>query len=1563
MNKETNAEKTGLEIAVIGMAGRFPGAMNIDEFWDNLKNGIESISRFSDEELAESGIDPQLIESPDYIGAKGVIEGTEYFDAAFFDYSPREAGVLDPQIRIFHECAWEALESAGYDPHSYPGPIGLYAGANSHPYWEAASSLTLLTSGKPSEQFAALHLYEKEFLTTRISYKLNLKGPSFSLFTACSTSLVAIHLAGNGILSGECDMALAGGVSIWVPHKAGYLYEAGMILSADGHNRTFAEKASGSVFGDGAGVVLLKRLEDAWGDGDTIHAVIKGSAINNDGNRKLGYTAPSVEGQADVIRTALQMAEVEPESIGYLELHGTATDLGDVIEMEALNRVFNHHNGNNKKASCAIGAVKTNVGHLHCAAGVTGFIKSVLALKYRKIPPILHFDKPNRKIDIDNSPFYVNTRLQEWKNDRYPLRAGVSSFGIGGTNAHLILEEPPRRVPCLEAREWKILVLSAKTKDSLQRTAGNLAKFLENNPGINMSDAAFTLQVGRKHFGCRKMLVCADRDEAVEILSSPGSGRAFTFDPGEKKAAVIFMFPGQGAQYVNMGLGLYRHEKVFRQHMDRCFDIFKSQFGCDLKAILYPGQAAAETAGQLKHTEIIQPLMFIFEYALAKLLMSWGIQPEVMIGYSFGEYTAACLAGVFSPEDALRLVGLRGQLMQQMPEGAMLSVPLTAAELKPLLNDQLSIAIDNGPSCIVTGTAGAVDAFEDVMKGKRYLCIRVGVSHISHSAALGPVLAEFEKEVRKIELKEPRVPYISNVTGQAIRPTEATDPLYWVNHLKDTVRFGAGVTELSGIANGLFVEVGPGRDLCVLLKGHRDCKPEQKLVSLVRHEKEEAPDLYYLLNRIGHLWLYGVAIDWRGFYGDEERCRIPLPTYSFERHYFAIKDIPLRVDKEWALEAPLRKKADVADWFYIPVWKRARISRHAEVFTGSGPMRLLLFMDEGDLGDKIAVRLRQQGVRVVFVYTGKTFSRLAADKYAVNPVETGDYEALFKELTGPGSFGLPCTVLHLWNVGPVKEQPSGVEWAREAQDKGFFSLIALAQVLGKQDPSRRFQVKVAANNVLDVVGGEVMCPEKATLLGPVKVIPQEYSNIDCCLIDIALPKTGTAEEQELVERLVEEVRIKIQDPVIGYRHNHRWLETFEPVEMEKPVESIDTAAGLREGGVYLITGGMGGIGLILARYLAGRVKPKLILTGRSHFPPPVEWDHWLSTHKGEEKTGERIRQIREIEALGAEVLVLTADVALPGEMQQVITQVNRRFGNINGVIHAAGVPDGSMILRRTREMSEAVLASKLTGTLVLDRLLKDVELDFFILCSSMASLLPMPGQTAYAAANAFLDAFAVSPWCSSKTAISINWDRWQHIGVAVIAETQHKELWGEEMEEGITAPEGVEAFDCILSDPLPRAVVCPVDLKLAIRQYNASRGLILNGAIEGDSSDTRAQTIHQRPQLSVEYVEPGDETEQKLSEVWQNFLGIDRVGIHDNFFELGATSLGILQVNGRLKNIFKRDIPPVTLYSYPTVALLAKFINRENGQDFFDHEPRALAARDKGQEKRKNLRSLRRSEL
>jgi acyl transferase domain-containing protein len=889
-------------IAVIGLAGRFPGAPGPDRFWENLKSGVESISRFTVEELEVSNA-AALAKNPNFVMARPILDDVDLFDAAFFGVYPKEAELMDPQHRVFLECCWEAFENAGYNPLTLAGPAGVFAGCSGSTYFLSQVCrdrpfIEEYVRGYQVENYPAMMGSNLDFLATRVAYKLNLKGPSFSLVAGCSTSLIAVCLACQNLLHYQCDYALAGGVSITFPQKRGYVYQEGGMVSPDGHCRTFDVKAQGTVFGSGAAVVLLKRLEQALADGDHIYAVIKGSALNNDGAAKVGYTAPSIEGQARVIAMGMASAGVSPETINYVEVHGTATPLGDPIELAALTQAFRART--RKKGFCALGTAKTNVGHLDIASGATGLIKTVLSLHHKQLPPVLHFTKPNPKFDLENSPFYVNATLAEWKAGPAPRRAGVSAFGVGGTNAHVVLEEAPAVPASPPARPLHLVLWSARSKPALDTAAANLARHFREHPEVDFADAAYTLQVGRRAFACRAFAVCRDAAEASAVLEKPDSKRLVSGSHDGKQPSVVFMFPGQGAQSVNMGSELYRLEAAFREEVDHCAELLRLELDFDLREALFPPDGRTKQAEELLgQTRVTQPALFVVEYALARLWMSWGVKPQAMIGHSVGEYVAGCLAGVFSLPDALRIVARRAALVQAQPAGSMLAVKLSAVEAAPLLDGSLSLAAINSPRlCVVSGPTPAIQKLAETLTAKSVACRGLSTSHAFHSAMMNPVMEPLIELIKTVTLHAPRIPYVSNVTGRWITAAEACNPVYWAGHVRDAVRFADGLEVLLKDPNRVLLEVGPGQTLSTFARQHPQRRASVPVLpSLPLGNDQASTECASLLNALGKLWLAGQPINWKGFYGHENRRRTPLPTYPFERQRFWI-DTPKPVSEQ-----------------------------------------------------------------------------------------------------------------------------------------------------------------------------------------------------------------------------------------------------------------------------------------------------------------------------------------------------------------------------------------------------------------------------------------------------------------------------------------------------------------------------------------------------------------------------------------------------------------------------------------------------------------------------------------
>lgn len=1272
-NPDEQTSRACIEIAVIGMAGRFPGADNIDKFWENLKNGVESISFLSLEELKELDVDSSFLENPNYVNAAGgIIDDKEYFDALFFDYTPIEAELSDPQVRIFLESSWEALENAGYDPGAHTGLIGLYAGADGHFNWEALA----LVSGNEAKPgtFATSILTEKDLLCTTTSYKLNLKGPSVLVQTACSTSLVAIHLACQAIINGECDMALAGGVSIRSAKKTGYIYQEGMIHSPDGHCRAFDARAKGSASGEGAGVVVLKLLEDALADKDHIYAVVKGSVINNDGTRKSGYTAPSREAQTEVIRAAQQVAEVVPESISYVETHGTGTLLGDPIEIDALTQAFNTR----QKNFCAIGSVKCNIGHLGSAAGVAGFIKTVLALKHKLIPPSINFHIPSPQIDFIDSPFCVNSYLNKWKNDTYPLRAGVSSFGIGGTNAHVVLEEWPiaqgteRKEHNQETavqdtgkrsskgtggltplpdvhplRKQQLILLSAKTQTALEKMTQNLAEYFKNNlfnggnhentvnPASILADAAYTLQVGRKAFEYRKMFICRSAEEAVQILSN--------------------------------------------QHPDKVFTNVESD-----------SQQAADTDG-----------------------------------------------------------------------------------------------LPDNPTLLI----------------------------------------------------------------QALHKDKA------------------------------------------------------------RH--------HLLLNKIGRLWLQGVNIDWGKFWETSKRHRIPLPTYPFERQrYWIDGDISRMGAAMIEKNSQLTEKPDttMADWFYFPTWKHA-VPDPQKRKPASHQWRWLVFVNRLNPGKLLVQQLKENYPDVVTVEMGheQKFERKQGNVYTINPRQSQHYETLFNQLAARKLS--PDKIVHCWNVTGQETGRLDRESFDAAQYQGFFSLLYTAKAIGKQDFKHDIHITFLSNHTQAVIGKELLRPEKSTVLGLLKSIPQEYPGIRCTSTDIQLPEPGSGEERILINTLLQELTAGAGDTVIAYRNNKRWIQVFDSLHLEEPEEQY---LGLRKRGVYLITGGLGAIGLMFSQLLVKHAGARLILTGRSDFPGKDQWGQWLAAHDESHPITLKIKKLQKIEEMGGQVIYIRADAADLVEMRNVVNRAEKTFGEINGVIHSAGFTEAQAI-KTIQEVSPtecyASFAPKVYGLLVLEQLFKDKDLDFCWMVSSISCVLGGLGFGPYASANFFMDVFVKqhnqvedSHW------FSLNWD-------------------------GMDDEKSISAFKRIMGLEKIDQLVFSGGGDLHGRIDRWIKLKTVKGTEPAETGAGQTNRLHPRPNLPTQYLAPRNLTEQTLTNIWQNLLGIDKIGIHDDFLALGGDSLKAITVISRIHQQLDVNIPVAEFFNRPFIEKLSQYIDGAEKQGYLSPEP------------------------
>jgi acyl transferase domain-containing protein/acyl carrier protein len=1533
------------DIALIGMAGRFPGAANVEQFWHNLQEGVEAISFFSDEELVEAGIEESSLSDPNCVKAGAILEDADMFDASFFGFTTREAEMMDPQHRLFLEQAWSALEDAGYEAEKYAGRIGVYAGesVNSYLMHNLLPQRELIES---VGHFQTLLGNDRDHLATQVAYKLNLKGPCLTVQTACSTSLAAVHLACQSLLNRECDMALAGGVSVSVPQKQCAIYQEGGIISADGHCRAFDAGATGTIKGNGAGVVVLKRLADALADGDEITAVIKGSAMNNDGSTKVGYTAPSVEGQASVIEEALALALVEPQTIGYVEAHGTGTALGDPIELAALSQAFRAA-GAEANGFCAIGSVKTNIGHLDAAAGVAGLIKTALALKHKQLPASLHYERPNPNIDFSNSPFFVNARLRAWEaNEDAPRRAGVSSFGIGGTNVHVVLEEAPPLNSSAASGSHQLLTLSARTAKALEQSGANLSAYLRAHPEANLADVAYTLQVGRRELNHRLALVCLNVHDALSALESPDRQQHMQAHLTEPPARpIVFMFSGQGAQYADMARELYGDEPVFHREVDLCSEMLRARLGLDLREELFPAQGQAVTSAErLKQTFIAQPALFTVEYALAKLWMHWGLNPQALIGHSIGEYVAACLAGVFSLEDALRLVAVRGRLMQQMPAGAMLAVQLPEHEAQPLLNEKLSLAAVNGPSLsVLSGDAEALAEAERQLTERGVVSHRLHTSHAYHSQMMEPILDLYAAEASKVSLHAPKIPYISGLTGNWITAEEATDPLYWSRQLRETVRFGTGVAELLKDPQRILLEVGPGRTLSALAlqQQHHDEHAPHLILSSLPGPKTGKSETASLLETLGQLWLAGVRVDWAAFNAGRQGRRVALPTYPFERQRYWI-EARSHADTIGPQPDALGRKPDLSDWFYIPSWKRSVMPERVAAQAQDQKSRCLIFMDECGLGSLVAQQLERIGVSPVFVRTGERFSKQSDMEFNINPRRREDYGALLDELRASNK--VPEKILHLWSVTPESENAQTEVAVESAQERGFYSLLFLAQALGEGASDGSVSILVVTSNVQEVTGDEILSPEKATVLGPCKVIPQEYPFINCRCADLFLPRRGTRHESEMAGHLLTELLAEgISEDLVAYRGRHRWVQIFEPLKMPSESQTAARKSRLRERGVYLLTGGPGDIDLALARYLAEHVKARLILNLPSDFPARGQWDNWLLTHDSENEINKRIRMMKSLEESGAELMLASAELSESAQFSALVTEARERFGDINGIFHTAAVTGGGMIQLKTPEMASRVFAPKVHGTLALQSVLgvQAAPLDLFVLFSTSISLTGVFGQVDYCAANAFQDAFARAHASGDETlTVAINWnlpqwENWQDSTLAGAADLQAQFAAAREA-YGVSLQEGVETVARILTVSHAQVVVSPQDFQALIEAQRQQQSAMGNSLL--DHFKSARSSAPAGGEESAAYAPPENEIERDVAQIWQELFGGPRIGLHDNFFALGGNSLSAIQLVSHLRRAFQVDLPLSRLFESPTVAELAADISEIRRQALENEE-------------------------
>ncbi len=1487
-------------VAIVGMRGRFPGADDLDGFWQNLAAGTESITRLSPDDMRAAGVPDDVMSLPGYVNASPLLGDIDRFDAEFFGFSARDASLTDPQHRLFLETAWEALEDAGYDPGAFSGPIGVFGGCELSTYLYQLAQNPDVLGYVDSMQLMVTN--DKDHLCTQASYRLNLRGPSVVVQTTCSTSLVAVTLACESLQARRCDMALAGGVTVRVPQRGGYFYVAGSILSPDGHCRPFDARAQGTIVGSGVGIVVLRRLSDALADRDTIRGLILGFGLNNDGSDKVGYTAPGVRGQVAAIASAYEMAGISPESIGYVEAHGTGTILGDPIELSALTEVFRAHTA--RRGFCGIGSVKSNVGHLSCAAGVAGLIKAVLALERGAIPPTAHYRKPNPALDLASSPFYVTTDLHPWEREDEPRRAAVSAFGVGGTNAHVVLEQAPEQETPSPGRRRQLLVMSARSEAALDAVTARLASHLTRRPERQLADVAYTLQVGRRAFRYRRSLIVdEDRAAAVAALRSGALGVATA---AEQPPPVVFMFPGQGSQYPGMAADLYQSEPVVRHTIDACCELLVPHLGMDLRDVLFPGPGRIDTAAaELRDTALAQPALFAVQYALAQLWRSWGVRPAAMIGHSIGEFVAATIAEVMGLEDALRLLARRGRLISSLPPGSMLGVMAPVEDVTDFVDDGVCLAADNAPGlCVLSGPSPAIDSVEHALAARSVPTRRLNTSHAFHSSMMDPILAEFEGIAAGVTQSRPVIPYVSTLTGTwADGPPE---PGHWSAQIRSAVRFSSGLQTLmtTGAPAGpgaAYLEVGPGRSLGTFTaRSAEQAGLAVPVLTSLPGANEQGTGNAAMLTSLGRLWELGVPVDWDAFHAGERRHRVSLPTYPFERQSYWVGR-PNRPGAE-----PPREVRDPAEWFSRPLWKEAP----ADDAAAMSPTRLggatVLVLDDGTgVGQRVAEVLRDAGAEPLVARRGTSPGDHPEPGFVIDPGQAGQLSEL-AAATGSAPAGL-AGVVDCWSAGP----PGATDLA-EAAVVSFLAPLRLGVALASRVGTGSLPVLLVRRGTAAVTDGDELDPPRAMGIGAAKVLPQEHPGLRVAHVDID-------DDPGVAELVVGELAAGAAEPEVALRGGRRYVRVYEPVT----VPDTSPPAGLPPDPVILISGGLGYIGLTVAEAAFSGLGARLVLLSRSSLPPPEEWKARSESPETSEEQRPVLRRLALMRAERDDVLVVAADLDDQAAVSAAVDAAVGRFGRVNLVVHGAA-DIGAHAFGPASDTGPSVVAAqlspKLRGLLHLMEAMRGREPKRWFVHGSISSVLGGLGLAAYAGANAVLEAFAARGARDGEDWLVVGWDAWDNAGEA-------QNLAGH---AAIQPAEGSESFLRLLGAPAgPVVVVSVYDLESRIDSWVRFKG----------PPGAAPSTAHPRPNLATIYTAPGTDTEKELAGIWASQLGLVSVGIHDRFFDLGGHSLLAVQVAAEIHTRLGAEVPVLELFKAPTIAELAPIVEQARDGGAADKPP------------------------
>jgi acyl transferase domain-containing protein/acyl-CoA synthetase (AMP-forming)/AMP-acid ligase II/acyl carrier protein/alpha/beta superfamily hydrolase len=1511
-------------IAIVGIGCRFPGANNPEAFWKLLSESKDAVTRVKDRwESHQWG---------------GFLAQIDHFDPQFFGITPREAKEMDPQQRLLLEVSWEALENAGIAADKLSGSTtGVFVGISSSDY----SQIRLQNLLEPDAYAGTGNAHS--IAANRLSYFFDLRGPSLTVDTACSSSLVAIHLALRSLQNGECDRAIAGGVNVILsPELTQTFTQAGM-MSPDGRCKTFDEGADGYVRGEGCGVVILKRLSDAQRDGDRILAVIRGSAINQDG-RSNGLTAPNGLAQQAVIRQALENAGVNPSEISYVETHGTGTSLGDPIEVNSLKTVLMQERSLNQPLW--LGSVKTNIGHLEAAAGIAGLIKVVLCLQYEEIPPHLHLSTLNPHIDLQETPISIPTQRQLWQKGEQSRFAGVSSFGFGGTNAHVILgeylAEAQRRREKIE-RPLHLLSLSAKSETGLKDLVKSYEKYLTDRSEVAMENLCFTANTGRSHFNHRLAIVTDSAKQLQEKLAAFRGGRevpglmAGTVDKGINQK-IAFLFTGQGSQYVGMGYQLYQTQPTFRAALDQCAEILQPYLEKSLLEVLYPQTTETNfpitnhqspVTSLLDETVYTQPALFALEYALAQLWQSWGIKPSVVMGHSVGEYVAACIAGVFSLEDGLKLIAHRGKLMQALPQnGEMVAVLADEATVRIAIEPyikQVAIAAINGfQNIVISGETEAIQEVISKLTSQGIKTKRLQVSHAFHSPLMEPMLADFEQVACQITYSVPHIDIISNLTGK-LATEEITTPQYWVNHVRQPVKFASSIEVLKQQNYQIFLEIGAKPTLLGMGRTILEASSNSKAYFCLPSLRPPQEDWQQILTSLATLSIQGITIDWSGFDKNYQRQRIwNLPTYPFQRQRY------------WIVEKAEGKKHKVKgkDWYYQVEWQVKPNILKSQVSSLKSQSSWLIFADREGLGKSIAKQLKNLGQNCILIYPGEEYKERPKTKksfsaWEINPANPEDFQRLFQEALTSITPSLKG-IIHLWSLDTQLSKELTLSNLDKAQFLGCGSVLHLIQTLSKQAISSRLWLITREAQFVDFQKTNNLSVAQSPLWGLGKVIALEHPEYWGGIVDLS----SNTDEQETA-LLIEEILNSDGEDYLAFRNQQRYVARLKKVEKE----SLNFSFSIPHfPATYLITGGLGAVGLKVAQWLIRQGAKNLVLVGRSK---PSE---------------SAIRTLKDLEQVGIKILVTKTDISNKKDTEKLLEEINTSMPPLRGIIHAAGVLDDGILQGLSWERFAKVLAPKVKGTWNLHQLTQDITLDFFIMFSSAASLLGSPGQGNYAAANAFLDAIAHYRKVKNLPALSINWGSLSD-GMATTKRLAVKGL------NSLTTEAGLETLTSLISGQIAQLGILSVNWEQLNQQFpyllqsSYFQEIVKQFAIAPQKQTTTNKqksifeqllqlSFTQREEFLISYLQTS------MSQIMQ--LNGKSISRSENLLDVGADSLMVMEAINQLKSDLQLMLYPREFYERPRIDALAKYLASEFEKSYGNRQSLGVISQSSGVSEIKN---------